>query len=72
MGASRILDRSDIVQRIVACLHETDGVSLSDIYNYVISIDSHNSPKITYEENNIFNEERKSHPCKPSIVHKSC
>ena len=72
MSASRILDRSDVMQRIVACLHETDGVSLSDIYNYVISIDSHNRPKITYEENNIFIEERTACPCKPATAHRNC
>ena len=60
MSASRILDRSDVIQRIVTSLHETDGVSLSDIYNNVMSITSTDRQNITYEENNVFIEEHKA------------
>ncbi len=59
MDASRILDRSDVVRRIDKYLQKADGVSLSDIYNNVISITCNGKPNITYEENNIFIEERK-------------
>ena len=58
MSTSRIMDRSDVVRRITAYLQKTDGVSLSDIYNNVISIVCANSPEITYEENDIFIEDR--------------
>jgi hypothetical protein len=60
MNASRILDRSDVIHRITTYLHETDGVSLSDIYNNLKSISCNDMPNITYEENNIFIEELKS------------
>jgi len=58
MTTSRILDRSDVIRRITTFLQETDGVSLSDIYNNVISVVCSNRPEITYEENGIFIEER--------------
>jgi len=58
MTTSRILDRSDIIRRITTYLQKTDSVSLSDIYNNVISIVCANSPEITYEENDIFIEDR--------------
>lgn len=58
MNASRILNRTDVIRRIVTYLQETDGVSLSDIYNNVISIVCVDKPEITYEENNIFIEDR--------------
>jgi hypothetical protein len=58
MSTSRILNRRDVIKRIVTCLDETDGVSLSDIYNNMISIVNIDKPIITYEENNIFIEER--------------
>lgn len=58
MNASRILDRSDVIRRITTYLQETDGVSLSDIYNNVISIVCVDRPEITYEENDVFIEDR--------------
>lgn len=58
MNASRILERSDVIRRITTYLQETDGVSLSDVYNNVISIVCVDRPEITYEENDIFIEDR--------------
>jgi hypothetical protein len=58
MSASRILERSDVIRRITTYLQETDGVSLSDIYNNVISIVCVDKQGITYEDNNIFIEDR--------------
>lgn len=60
MSASKILDRKDVIHRIVTYLNEMDGVSLSDIYNSVISDACNDRPNITYEENNVFIEEFKA------------